>query len=145
MPRSIRQRRKLLVEMRALISSIGMPRAQVSRSVAGQSSLSVQTAASGRQWSRKLLTQGSTSSVEYWWMQFSGSRSARKCAEVTVPVVTRQVTSGRACSSRRSISRSEAASPTLAAWNQTSLPAGRGTLASPIRSPRRAASSLPSA
>ena len=115
MPPIARQRRKLRVEMRALISSIGMPRASVSQSVAGQSSLSVQTATSGRQWSRNACTQGSTSSVANWWMQRSGSRSARNCAEVIVPVVTRQVSAGRACVSRRSISRSDAASPTLAA------------------------------
>ncbi len=131
--------------MRALISSIGMPRASVSTSVAGQSSLSVQTATSGRQWSRKPRTQGSTSSVANWWMQCSGSRSAMNCAEVMVPVVTRQLTSGRAWVSRRSISSSDAASPTLAAWNQTSLPSGRGSPACPMRSPSRSASSLPSA
>ena len=80
--------------MRALISSIGMPRAWVSVSIAGQSSLSVQTARSGRQWSRKRRTQGSTSMGTYWCRQFSGSRSARNCAEVTVPVVTRQLSLG---------------------------------------------------
>ena len=122
-----------------------MPRARVSLSVAGQSSLSVQTARSGRQWSRNRRTQGTTSTGEYWCRQFSGRRSARNCAEVTVPVVTRQCTSGRAWVSRRSISRSDAASPTLAAWNQTSCPSGRGRLASPIRSPNRSGSSLPSA
>ena len=65
--------------------------------MAGQSSLSVQTATSGRQWSRNARTQGRTSTVANWWMQRSGSRSARNCAEVTVPVVTRQVSAGRAC------------------------------------------------
>ena len=145
MPPSSRQRRKLRLEMRALTSSIGMPRAWVSQSIAGQSSLSVQTARSGRQWSRKRRTQGSTSIGAYWWMQVSGSRSARNCAEVTVTVVTRQVSSGRVCCSRRKSSISDAASPTLAAWNQASCPSGRGRPASPIRSPSRAASSLPSA
>ena len=124
--RTMRQRRKLRSEMRALMSSIGMPRSQVSQSIAGQISLSVHTATSGRQWSRKRRTHGTTSSGTNWWMQFSGSRSATKCAEVTVTVVTRQVSVGRACCSRRKSSSSDAASPTLAAWNQTSWPSGRG-------------------
>ncbi len=122
-----------------------MPRLCASLSIAGQSSLSVQTATSGRQWSRKRRTQGSTSTGANWCRQPSGRRSARNCADVTVPVVTRQVISGRACRSRRSISSSDAASPTLAAWNQTSRPSGRGSPASPIRSPSRAPSSLPAA
>ena len=40
------------------------------------------------------LTQGTTSIGAYWWMQVSGSRSARNSAEVTVTVVTRQVELG---------------------------------------------------
>ena len=121
-----------------------MPRSQVSQSIAGQSSLSVQTATSGRQWSRKRRTHGTTSTGTNWWMQFSGRRSATNWAEVTVTVVTRQVSVGCACCRRRKSSSSDAASPTLAAWNQTSCPSGRGTAVSPMRSPRRSASSLPS-
>ena len=90
-------------------------------------------------------TQGTTSIGAYWWMQPSGIRSAMTRAEVTVTVVTRQVSSGRACCSRRKSSSSDTDSPTLAAWNQASWPPGRGSPASPMRSPSRAASSLPAA
>ena len=68
-----------------------------------------------------------------------------KSAEVTVTVVTRQVRSGRSSVSRRRSSSSEADSPTLAAWNQTSRPGGRGSPAMPRRSSIRSGCSLPSA
>ena len=67
-------------------------------------------------------------------MARSGSRRPISSAEVTVPVVISTVKSG-ALSSRRPIStRTEFASPTLAAWIQASGPSGRVREAMPNRS-----------
>ncbi len=113
--------------MRALTSTCGMRRAPISRMVAGHISDSVKTARSGCQWSRKRRTARSRSSGTYWWKVARGNRSRTISAEVTVPVV---MIERMPCSLMRSISGITAMdSPTLAAWNQTSGPAGRSALA----------------
>ena len=104
--------------MRPLTSASGMLRAAVSRMSFGQISDSVNTARSGRQWSRKRAAYSGASSGTYWCTARGPRRRSARPAEVTVPVVSRKLRSGRALPSA-SISGSTAlVSPTLAACTQ---------------------------
>ena len=71
------------------------------------------------------------------------SRCAASFADVTVPVVSRNDSDGRSCASAAISGRMALVSPTLAAWNQASRPAGRLMRGWPRRSLRRSGSSLP--
>jgi hypothetical protein len=80
----------------------------------GQSSDSISSPRSGRQWSRNRPTSVGRSIGMYWWITPSGRRSASSLAEVTVPVVTSRLSPGQASRTRPISGRAESDSPTLA-------------------------------
>ena len=131
------QRRRLRCDRRPLTSAIGMLRADVARISDGQISDSVNTARSGRQWSRKRAAYSGASSGTYWCTARGPRRRSARPAEVTVPVVSRKLRSGRALPSASITGSTAFVSPTLAACTQHSTPLGRAMVAWPRRSPRR--------
>ncbi len=117
--------------MRPLISTSGMSRAFVSSTRLGQISDSTSTARSGRQCCKKRCTKPWLSSGTYWCSTPFGSRVRASRAEVTVAVVSSMRSSGRSAAMVSITGSAALASPTLAAWNQTRKPGGRGELAMP--------------
>ena len=117
----------------------------VATSVAGQSSLSIRAARSGRQCARNRVTKAQASSGANWWRAVGGISGATIRAEVSVPVVSRNCSPGRAAPMRAISASAASASPTLAPCSHTSGPSGRGRPGRPMRSPSRALSSLPRA
>ena len=132
-------------EMRALSSTMGMPRAAVSSSRFGHNSDSTQIARLGCQYLRKRRTQAGRSTGTNWCRARFGRRSPIRLADVTVPVVIRILSVGRSRVSRPISTRTDCASPMLAAWSHSSGPSGRCSEATPRRSSMRAGSSLPRA
>lgn len=121
-----------------------MPLRRVSVSSVGQNSDSTQIAKLGRQWLRKRRTAPGESIGTYWCTAPAGRRSSRIAAAVRVTVVKSTELAGERCTSALTKGRTEVASPTLAAWNQTRWPTGRDKPGWPNLSPIRAASSRPS-
>ena len=107
----------------------GMPRAARLMTACGHISDSTKIARSGRQWSRNASVHGLQSIGANWWMAPAGSRSAAIFADVTVTVV--RTTPSFSARSFRISGRTAMVSPTLAAWSQTSRPAGRSRPARP--------------
>ena len=77
-------------DMRALTRARGIECELHPRIMLGQISISVRTAASGRQCDKKLDTNFGVSSGTYWWMSSECIRRSAMRADVSVPVVNRQ-------------------------------------------------------
>ncbi|MNQ68788.1 hypothetical protein D3C85_833520 [compost metagenome] len=113
MPGAFFQPSAVLSVMRALTRARATPRFLAVVSRLGHSSLSTKTPMVGRQWSRKAATAPGLSTGANWWITPGGRRWARIWADVSVPVVTRTVTSGRSLRMRSASGRMDRASPTL--------------------------------
>ncbi len=144
------QARALRAESRAPANQTGTPRAwQASRRL-GQISLSTTRCASGRQRRSTRRAAPGVSQGARRTVTRSSPQEAAASRPVTVWTVSR-MRSARWSARQRSIRRrTEAASPTLAAWTQSVGPSGAGApwpkrAPSPARPPRRAEASVATA